>query len=82
MAYNWQQIDWTIFDYDKDRFDEMALHFQEIAGQSMGYMKGLSLSEQDESIITLLVKEAIKTSINTRRCFLIAGINHLIPNFS
>lgn len=62
MTYNWQQNDWTIFDYDKDRFDEMALYFQEIAGQSMGYMKGLSHSEQDESIITLLVKEAIKTS--------------------
>jgi Fic family protein len=62
MAYNWQQNDWTIFDYDKDKFEEIALHFQEIAGQSMGYLKGLSLSEQDNSIVTLLVKEAIKTS--------------------
>jgi Domain of unknown function (DUF4172) len=44
MAYNWQQNDWTIFDYDKDEFEEIALHFQEIAGQSMGYLKGLSLA--------------------------------------
>ena len=62
MAYNWQQNDWTIFDFDKNRFDEIASCFQEIAGQSVGYLKGLSLTEQDNSIVTLLVKEAVKTS--------------------
>lgn len=62
MAYNWQQSDWTVFEYDKEKFEEMTLHFQEISGQSVGYLKGLSISEQHESVITLLVKEAIKTS--------------------
>ncbi len=38
------------------------MQFMERAGQSSGYMSGLSQGNQDESIITLLVKEAIKTS--------------------
>ncbi|MDZ7935075.1 MAG: Fic family protein [Emticicia sp.] len=62
MAYNWQQNDWTNFSYKKDKFESIELTFQYIAGQSIGYLNGLSLSEQDESVINLLVKEAIKTS--------------------
>lgn len=62
MAYNWQHKDWPNFEYDREKFDAAALQFQDIAGQSIGYLSGLSLSEQGASIIHLLVKEAIKTS--------------------
>ncbi len=62
MLYNWQQKDWRFFQYDDKAFTQMALNFMEIAGQSFGYLKGLPDAEQEESIITILVKEAIKTS--------------------
>jgi Fic family protein len=62
MAYNWQLTDWRQFQYDETAFTGTALSFMAIAGQSLGYLTGLSHDEQAESIITLLVKEAIKTS--------------------
>ncbi|WP_373549751.1 Fic family protein [Haliscomenobacter sp.] len=60
--YNWQQNDWLHFRYDEAAFTEIALSFMAIAGQSLGYLQGLSGEEQAESIVSILVKEAIKTS--------------------
>ena len=62
MAYNWQQKNWKKFQYDSTLFEQMAMEFLEISGQSFGYLKSLSEINQEESIITILVKEAIKTS--------------------
>jgi Fic family protein len=62
MLYNWQQKDWTNFQYDSSKFEQMSIEFIEIAGQSFGFLKSLSETNQEESIITILVKEAIKTS--------------------
>jgi Fic family protein len=62
MVYNWQQNDWRTFQYDEKAFSSKALEFMEMSGQSLGYLKGLSDNDQEESIVTLLVKEAIKTS--------------------
>jgi Fic family protein len=62
MEYNWQQKDWRQFQYEETAFTGMALSFMAIAGQSLGYLNGLSSNEQADSITTLLVKEAIKTS--------------------
>jgi Fic family protein len=60
--YNWQQKDWRQFQYKETAFTEIALSFTALAGQSLGFLNGLSNDEQAESIIALLVKEAIKTS--------------------
>jgi len=60
--YNWQQNDWRRFRYEASSFTEIALSFMVIAGQSFGYLQGLSSDEQAESIVSILVKEAIKTS--------------------
>lgn len=60
--YNWQQNDWLHFRYEETAFTEIALSFVELAGQSLGYLNGLPSDEQEESIVTILVKEAIKTS--------------------
>lgn len=62
MKYNWEQKDWRAFRYDEALFTDIAFSFMSLAGQSLGYMNGLSGSEQAESVITILVKEAIKTS--------------------
>ncbi len=62
MMYNWQQNDWLQFQYHESEFTEIALRFTALAGESQGYVQGLSGSEQSETVLTILVKEAIKTS--------------------
>lgn len=62
MIYNWQQKDWRQFQCNEAAFTEKALSFMAMAGQSIGYLNSLSNNEQSESIIALLVNEAIKTS--------------------
>ena len=62
MLYNWQQKDWTLFAYDAAKFHVLASRFLEVAGQSVGILKSLSPAQQDTSLITLLVKDALKTS--------------------
>ena len=62
MLYNWQQSDWRNFQYDEKIFTQITWDFMEMAGQSLGYLNGLSGNDQAESLVTLLVKEAIKTS--------------------
>lgn len=62
MIYNWQQQDWLNLQYDENFFSQITLEFMEIAGQSLGYLNSLSGNDQVESLVTLLVKEAIKTS--------------------
>ncbi len=62
MQYNWQEKDWPKFQYDATKFDSMALLFRELEGQSVGFMSALTQDQREESLITLLVKEAIKTS--------------------
>ena len=62
MVYNWQQQDWRNFQFDERTFTSITLEFMEIAGQSLGYLNGLSGIDQAESLVSLLVKEAIKTS--------------------
>lgn len=60
--YNWQLKDWRHFQFNENEFTSSALSFMALAGQSQGYVQSLSSNNQTESIITLLVKEAIKTS--------------------
>uniref|UniRef100_UPI0040494459 DUF4172 domain-containing protein n=1 Tax=Fulvivirga sp. TaxID=1931237 RepID=UPI0040494459 len=62
MIYNWQQKDWLQFSYSEKDFTEIALSFMALAGESQGYMQSLTSAEQSESILSLLVKEALKTS--------------------
>jgi Fic family protein len=60
--YNWQQKDWPIFQYNNELFDNMAMNFQEIAWKCSGKIETLSIIEKNESILDLLINEAIKTS--------------------
>lgn len=60
--YNWQLKDWRQFQFNENEFTALALSFMALAGESQGYVQSLSNTNQAESIITLLVKEAIKTS--------------------
>lgn len=62
MMYNWQQKNWSNFEYDNAKFESIAFEFANLVGQSEGYVHGLPEDVQRESIINLLVKEALKTS--------------------
>jgi Fic family protein len=60
--YNWQRKDWRQFQFDESEFTAVALAFMALAGEGQGFMQNLSVGSQSESVITLLVKEALKTS--------------------
>ena len=62
MAYNWQQIDWTNFQYDELLFEKLWIEFITISGESEGFMKSSPQGIKEESIVNLLVNEAVKTS--------------------
>jgi Fic family protein len=62
MLYNWQQKDWTEFQYDDKKNEYLWLTYTNIVGESQGFLKASSQGIQEESIINLLVNEAIKTS--------------------
>jgi len=60
--YNWQQPDWPHFSYSLDALEEKLLIFTEKAGLLSGIIKSLPDDAHQESIIHLMLKEAIKTS--------------------
>jgi Fic family protein len=62
MTYNWEQEDWLQFYYNESEFTAIALEFTALAGESQGYVQSLSGNEQAEAILSVLLKEAIKTS--------------------
>jgi Fic family protein len=60
--YNWQLKDWRQFQFNETEFTAIALSFTTLAGESNGSVQSMSGNNRDESIINLLVQEAIKTS--------------------
>lgn len=62
MTYNWQQKDWPEFKYDLREIEDTLFAFAEKVGQVSGLMKGLPEDTQTETIIDMMVSEAIKTS--------------------
>lgn len=62
MTYNWQRKDWPNFKYDlatlQPLFMEFALEWAELKGME----KGLSKDLEEESLLTIMVSEAIKSS--------------------
>lgn len=62
MRYNWQQKDWPYFKYSTDDVEKDLYAFSEIAGKLSGAMEVLPEELQFESIVNLLVAEALKTS--------------------
>ncbi len=61
-AYNWQQEDWLQFKYNKELAEEVLQLFSANTGYLKGFQDGLSDEEQLESLIKLMMKEALKTS--------------------
>lgn len=62
MTYNWQQKDWPEFCYDLKSLENALLTFAEKTGRLQGLYEGLSEAAQTETLLDMLVIEAIKTS--------------------
>jgi Fic family protein len=62
MIYNWQQSDWPDFQYRTEEMEDLLLAFRERAGRVSGLFDALPEETQTETIIDMMVAEAIKTS--------------------
>ncbi len=62
MPYNWQQKDWPNFTYTLRGIEDVLFQFAERTGHVSGLLKTLSEETQLETVINLMVAEAVKTS--------------------
>ena len=62
MIYNWQHNDWPDFKYDPTDIEDNLYLFAEKVGKAKGLLSGLPEDVQKETVIDLMVLEAIKTS--------------------
>ena len=61
--YNWQHADWPQFRYQIDHEIEQNIYrFMEVAGKTSGLVQGLPENIQIDTMIDLMVIEAMKTS--------------------
>lgn len=62
MAYNWQQLDWPRFSYDASKFEQAASVFMQKSAYAKGVLDGTEPAGQEQSILDMLVQEAIRSS--------------------
>ena len=61
MRYSWQHSDWPQFKYHLTNIEDLLLAFAEKEGHVSGILKALPEDTQTETIIDMMVAEAIKT---------------------
>jgi Fic family protein len=62
MNYNWQQSDWGNFTFSLKEMEDTLYTFVENAGHLKGLSQAMPKISQEETLIEILVSEAIKTS--------------------
>ncbi len=62
MKYNWQQSDWPRFTYTLGEAEDILFEFTERVGRISGLLEGLPENIKTETMIDIMVSEAIKTS--------------------
>jgi Fic family protein len=62
MLYNWQQKDWCVFHYDISVVEELLFAIAEETGHVSGLLVGLPEKIKTETIIQIMVSEALNTS--------------------
>jgi len=62
MIYNWQQPDWPDFKYDLTGIEDIMFSFAEEMGRVSGILNALSKDSQSDTLVNMMVSEAIKTS--------------------
>lgn len=63
MKYNWQQPDWPFFRYDLEAVEDNLLLFLEKTGRIGGLLDAMPDDLQTETVVDMLVSEAIETSL-------------------
>ena len=61
MTYNWQQPDWTNFQYDLAELQERLQQYVAEQGRLSGMLSALTDELQQQSVIDIMVVEAIKS---------------------
>jgi Fic family protein len=62
QMYNWQQTDWSDFHYDITVLEQRLYAFVEKAGRISGLLRAISKEDRLNTMTTILVDEALKTS--------------------
>jgi Fic family protein len=62
MSYNWQQSDWPCFRYDPSAAQSSLVAFADKAGEVSGLLRGIPERVQLDTLIEVMVSEAVKTS--------------------
>jgi Fic family protein len=62
MVYNWQQPDWPDFRYKLDSWDAILFSIAEAFGEVSGMLNAMNDEAQKETIIQMMLAEAMKTS--------------------
>lgn len=62
MNYNWQQSDWRTFTFSLKDMEDILYVFVEKAGHLKGLLQAMPKNSQEETLIEILVSEALKTS--------------------
>ncbi len=62
MRYSWQHPNWPRFKYHLTNIEDLLLAFAEKEGHVSGILKALPEDTQTETIIDMMVAEAVKTS--------------------
>jgi len=61
-VYNWQQADWPLFRYSLHGVEDELLLFSEKAGRVSGILEALPEGLRMETVVDIMLMEAIKTS--------------------
>ena len=62
MFYNWQKDDWPNFTYDVTVVEDLLMVYLQNAGRLEGAINTMSDKDQAETIVQMMVVEAMKTS--------------------
>lgn len=60
--YNWQFPNWANFVYDDSAIDSLVIDFTLELGEVNGIINSLSIENQQDTILQIMINEAIKTS--------------------
>ena len=62
MKYNWQYSDWAKFVYSESILDSLLVEFASEIGEIKGIIQSLSNENQQDTILQMMISEAVKTS--------------------
>jgi Fic family protein len=62
MVYNWQQKNWPFFTFSLQEVEDILFAFSEKVGRVSGIVEALPAEVQEETMIDIILAEAMKTS--------------------